>query len=176
MNIGSEVFERIDAHDRVELVIRKRELAYVRIHRCDRTLDTGLAENTCELFPTHPSVARRNCDRTLTGEEDGGCAAAAAEIENPTSRLERERRENVFKLPERMRSHFERNDPPRVVPRRQRIAIGPDQRADCRHRRSLRPAFGRGTCLTLRRGCSGTFPNTGAHETYLAITRALADP
>src|SRR5690349_3311428 len=37
-----------------------------------------------------------------------------------------------------MRSHLERNHPPRVVPGRQRIAIGPDQRADCGHRRSLR--------------------------------------
>jgi hypothetical protein len=54
MDIGSEVFERIDAHDRVELVIRKREVAYVRIHRCDRTLDTGLAENSFQLFHTHP--------------------------------------------------------------------------------------------------------------------------
>src|SRR5438552_1735158 len=94
---------------------------------------------------THRSHGR-NCHPTLASEEDGGCAAAAAEIENPTSRLERERRENVFKLPERMRSHLERNDPPRVVPRRQWIAIGPDQRTDCRHRPSLRPAFGRGTC------------------------------
>src|SRR5919198_5139682 len=58
MNIGSEVFERIDAHDRVELVIRKRELAYFRIHRCDRTLDTGLAENTSSSSTlTHRSHA-----------------------------------------------------------------------------------------------------------------------
>ena len=54
MDIGSEVFERIDAHDRVELVIRKRELAYLRIHRRDGTLDTGLAENIRQLFRTHP--------------------------------------------------------------------------------------------------------------------------
>src|ERR1051326_280375 len=132
MNIGSEVFEGIDAHDRVELRIGKRELAYVRIHRCDRRLDIGLAENTFQLFHTHPEVARRHRDPTLTGEEDGGCAAAAAEIENPTPGLARERRENVFELPERMRSHLERNDPARVIPRRQWIAIWPDQRADCR--------------------------------------------
>ena len=54
MNIGPEVFERIDAHDRVELVVRKRELTYVRIHRCDGTLDTGLAESISQLFHTHP--------------------------------------------------------------------------------------------------------------------------
>src|SRR6266508_625184 len=160
MHIGSEVFERIDTHDRVELVIRKRELAYVRIHRCHRTLDTGLAQNTQQLFHTHPEVARRNRHPTLTGEEDGGCAAAAAEIENPTSGLERERRENIFKLPERMRSHLERNDPPRVVLRRQWIAIGPDQRADCRHRRSLRGrhfpnAPRKGGHRTANRGPSG---------------------
>ena len=85
MNVRSEVFERIDAHDHVELVIGKRELAYVRIHRCDRTLDTSLAENTVQLFDAHPEVARRDRHPTFTGEEDGGCAAAAAEIENPTS-------------------------------------------------------------------------------------------
>jgi hypothetical protein len=85
-------------------VSAKREFAYVRIHRCDRTLDTRFAEHTCQLFHAHPQVACR--DPTLTGEEDGGCAAAAAEIEHSLPRLECERRENVFKLPERMRSNF----------------------------------------------------------------------
>src|SRR5689334_13855518 len=137
MDIGAEVFERIDAHDRIELVIRKRELAYVRVDRSDRTLDTGFAENTCQLFRTHPEVARRHRHPALTREEDRGCAPAAAEIENPSSRLELECREDVLELPERMRSHFERQDPTRVVPRRQWIAIGADEP---RHGRSLRRA------------------------------------
>ena len=127
MNIGSEVFERIDAHDRVELVIRKRELAYVRIHRCDGTLDTGLAETSS----SSSTLTHRSHAVTVTPHSRARTTEVAPRPQprsrNPTSRLERERQENVFKLPERMRSHFERNDPPRVVPRRQRIAIGPDR-------------------------------------------------
>src|SRR5437762_12431008 len=73
-----------------------------------------------------------------------------------------------------MRSHLERNDPPRVVPRRQWIAIGPDQRADCRHQRSLRPAFGRVTLRGHQAHARVTFLNAGAAENASLLSAGRA--